>query len=209
MRAFHQGNSMSDPKEGNRERHCFDSGTGSGSRADSGLCDGEGQGRVEECGPAGCEQEEFGVVWSNGVRVARCCLPVGGQCDRCRSSGAQKKGYQGSSIVCSECGADARFVNYRACRPLTLLGDVIYERAYYHCAACHSGHFPTDAEFGLEHKQTVAARELIALAGLLHPFEETGDTVLPRLSGLHVSASTVRRTTEAVGADVAERRKAG
>jgi hypothetical protein len=86
---------------------------------------------------------------------------------------------------------------------------VVYERAYYHCSECKTGHFPTDAEFGLEHKQTPAAQELITLAGVLEPFAENGETVLPRMSGLHVSASTVRRTTEATGADVAGRRAAG
>lgn len=100
-------------------------------------------------------------------------------------------------------------MGYRECEPLTLFGAVVYERAYYHCSSCHEGYFPTDEEFGLEHKQTAAARELISLAGVLEPFAETGGTVLPRLSGLQVSASTVQRTTEAVGADVAQRRAAG
>jgi hypothetical protein len=86
---------------------------------------------------------------------------------------------------------------------------VIYERAYYHCRECGTGHFPTDQEFGLDHKQTAAARELISLAGVLEPFSETGGMILPRLSGLSVSACTVQRTTEAVGADVAERRATG
>jgi len=61
----------------------------------------------------------------------------------------------------------------------------------------------------LENKQTAAAQELITLAGTLEPFAENGETLLPRLSGLWVSASTVRRTTERVGADVARRRAAG
>jgi len=86
---------------------------------------------------------------------------------------------------------------------------VIYERAYYHCPGCRTGCFPTDSEFGLKQKQTVAVQELISLAGVLEPFAETGETLLPRMSGLHVSASTVRRTTETVGADVAQRRAAG
>lgn len=100
-------------------------------------------------------------------------------------------------------------MNYRHCEPLTLFGTVVYERAYYHCSSCGRGHFPTDSEFGLEHKQTAAARELITLAGVLEPFAETGGTLLPRLSGLCVSASTVQRTTEQVGGDVAARRAAG
>lgn len=92
---------------------------------------------------------------------------------------------------------------------MTLLGAVIYERAYYYCAACHTGHFPTDEEFGMERQQTPGAREVMTLMGLLEPFEEGSHAVLPRLSGMNVSASTVQRTTEAEGSHVAERRAAG
>jgi hypothetical protein len=89
------------------------------------------------------------------------------------------------------------------------MGGMIAERAYYHCPACHHGWFPSDEEFGIERKQTSAATEIISLAGVLEPFEQAGETVLPRLTGLNVSASTVQRTTEAVGEDVARRRAAG
>lgn len=85
----------------------------------------------------------------------------------------------------------------------------MYERGYDHCQHCHSGIFPTDEEFGVDNKQTPGAREVISLMGVLEPFEEGAQDVLPRLSGLCVSASTVQRTTEAVGTDVADRRAAG
>lgn len=91
----------------------------------------------------------------------------------------------------------------------TLLGDAVYERAYYYCAACHAGRFPTDDEFGLERHQTSGAREVITLMGVLEPFEEGAHAVLPRLSGLNVSPSTVQRTTEAEGGRLAQRRVAG
>lgn len=55
----------------------------------------------------------------------------------------------------------------------------------------------------------MAAQELISLAGVLEPFAENGETLLPRMAGLHVSASTVRRRTEATGAHVAALRAAG
>jgi hypothetical protein len=84
---------------------------------------------------------------------------------------------------------------------------VTYERAYYHCGHCHQGHFPTDAEFRIEQHQSPAANEVIALAGVLEPFEEAAQQALTRLSGLRVSASTVQRTTERVGDDVAQRRR--
>lgn len=91
----------------------------------------------------------------------------------------------------------------------SLLGDVTYERAYYHCAHCHTGIFPTDGEFHLEQHQTPGACEVISLMGVLEPFEEGANAALPRLSGLNVSASTVQRTTEAAGSDLAAQRAAG
>ena len=91
----------------------------------------------------------------------------------------------------------------------TLLGDVVYERAYYSCRNCGHGHFPTDEEFGIARQQTPGAQEVIALVGVLEPFAEGAEKVMPRLSGLCVSASTVQRTTEEVGEAVAACRAQG
>jgi hypothetical protein len=91
----------------------------------------------------------------------------------------------------------------------TLLGEVVYERAYYHCPHCHQGEFPSDAAFGLEHKQSAGAREVLSMAGALTSFEEAARDVVTRMTGLVVSASTLQRTAESVGTDIAERRQAG
>lgn len=91
----------------------------------------------------------------------------------------------------------------------TLFGKVDYSRVYYHCRHCHQGWFPTDEEFGIERKQTRAACELETLAGILHPFAEGAEQVLERMSGMRVSASTVQRTTEAVGAEIAAEAREG
>jgi hypothetical protein len=56
---------------------------------------------------------------------------------------------------------------------------------------------------------TPAAREVVSLAGLLSSFAESGTTALPKLTGLHVSESTVERTTEAAGRDVGVRLAGG
>lgn len=100
-------------------------------------------------------------------------------------------------------------MNYRECGVTTLLGEVIYERAYYHCAHCHHGFFPTDDEFRLTDKKTPGATEVMALMGLLEPFAEAANSALYRLTGLNVSPSTVQRTTEAVGEQVAQQRSHG
>lgn len=89
------------------------------------------------------------------------------------------------------------------------MGDVVYERAYYHCRHCERGFCPTDEEFRIACKQTPGGREVITLVGTLEPFESGAGRVLSRLTGLQASASTVQRTTEDVGEDVACRRAAG
>lgn len=89
------------------------------------------------------------------------------------------------------------------------MGEMAYERAYYHCRNCGQGWCPTDEEFGIERKQTPGAREIISLVGNLEPFESGAHRVLYRLTGLNASASTVQRTTEDVGDDIAGRRAAG
>lgn len=112
-------------------------------------------------------------------------------------------------MSCPNCQRDARFVEYRECGITSLLGHATYERAYYHCKHCHQGWFPSDSELGIVERKTAGAREVTTLVGTLEAFEEAANKVLKRLTGLSMSASTVQRTTEAVGEDVARRRAAG
>lgn len=98
-------------------------------------------------------------------------------------------------------------MNYRKTTLTSLFGSVIYERAYYHCKHCHQSYIPTDAQLHVENRRTLAAEELITLAGLLEPFKESANRVLYKMTGLKTSASTVRRVTEHVGEALAERRE--
>jgi hypothetical protein len=100
-------------------------------------------------------------------------------------------------------------VGYRRTTIKSLFEEVVYERAYYHCQDCQQGWFPTDEELSVRERQTPGARQVIALVGLLEPFAEGAEQVLPRLSGMSVSPATVQRTTEAVGKEVASRRARG
>jgi hypothetical protein len=112
-------------------------------------------------------------------------------------------------VICPHCRGDARFVEYRECRLQTLLGEVAYERAYYHCRQCRSGWLPTDAELRVVKRRSPGQREVIVLGGVVEAFEQGGRNVLQRLSGVSVSASTIRRVTEAAGKDIAEKRSRG
>jgi hypothetical protein len=89
---------------------------------------------------------------------------------------------------------------------VTVLGRVRVERAYYHCRHCHAGHCPRDAALGLTKADlSRGATEALALAGSLGSFAEAAQKVLPKLSGLRLSESTVERASERVGRDVGER----
>ena len=52
---------------------------------------------------------------------------------------------------------------------------------------------------------TPAAMEVVSLAGTLASFAEASESVLVKMSGLHVAESTVQRATESVGGDVGRR----
>jgi hypothetical protein len=82
-----------------------------------------------------------------------------------------------------------------------LLGELTVHRAYYYCHRCGQGLFPWDAVVGLTPKRlTPGAERAVSLGGLLtDSFEEAAEKVLPELSGLRLSETTVQRTTEAAG----------
>lgn len=83
-------------------------------------------------------------------------------------------------------------------------------RAYYHCRHCGRGQAPWDAKLGLSASDlSRGAAQAIALAGVLSSFAEAATKVLPKLTGLRVSESTVERTTERAGQQVGERLAAG
>lgn len=112
-------------------------------------------------------------------------------------------------MTCPHCPESAKFVDYRQTTLTSLFGDVVYERVYYHCPHCHAGWFPMDQELGVSTRKTKAAAEVMALAGTVAPFRQSAKRLLRKLSGLRMSGSTVRRTTEAVGQDVADKRAQG
>src|SRR6185312_11028032 len=99
----------------------------------------------------------------------------------------------------------AKFDRWRTRPVVTVVGRVRVERAYYLCKRCHAGHCPRDAALGLTKVDlSRGATEAVALAGALGSFAEAAEKILPKLSGLRVSESTVERTTERVGQDVGQ-----
>ena len=112
-------------------------------------------------------------------------------------------------MTCPRCCGPARFVGYRRKTIVCLLGTIRLRRAYYHCKACRSGSCPADRDMGLlADDLSPAAREVVATAGAVDAFG-LASRLVRRMAGLHLSESTARRATEAVGADVGRRLDAG
>ena len=87
---------------------------------------------------------------------------------------------------------------------------VLQQRAYYHCTACHKGHCPAEAAFGLGAADlTPGAEQLAVLFGTTASFAEAAERLLPKASGLRLAESTVERATEATGGRLGEALAAG
>jgi hypothetical protein len=93
---------------------------------------------------------------------------------------------------------------------VTVLGEATVERAYYYCRHCRAGHCPRDAALGLGSAElTPGAEQAAALAGALASFADAVDKVLPKLAGLRLAESTIKRATERAGERVGQRLAAG
>ena len=108
------------------------------------------------------------------------------------------------TIPCA-CGEQAHYHEQRARPVLTALGPVEVARPYYRCPDCHGGQFPADRELDIQDTEfSPGVRRMQALVGQEVPFNR-GREQMKVLAGLEVTAKSVERTAEAVGADIAQR----
>lgn len=109
-----------------------------------------------------------------------------------------------SSLPC-DCGGQARCAGNRAKKLVTMLGEVVVERPYYHCRRCGNGFVPRDREFDVESTQhSPGVRRMTALVGSETSFDR-GRVLLDELAGVELTAKAVEREAEAIGADIAAR----
>jgi len=102
------------------------------------------------------------------------------------------------------CGQQAHYRQLRTKSVLTAVGPVQVSRPYYGCPACHAGQFPVDAELDIENTAfSPGVRRMQALVGQDSPFDH-GRQQMKVLAGLEVTAKSVERTAEALGADIAQ-----
>ena len=85
------------------------------------------------------------------------------------------------------------------------MGPVEVSRPYYWCPSCHAGQFPADRELDIENTEfSPGVRRMQAMVGQAAPFDQ-GREQMKVLAGLEVTAKSVERTAEAIGADIAQR----
>jgi hypothetical protein len=106
------------------------------------------------------------------------------------------------NITCP-CGHQARYRELRSRRLLTALGEVELSRPWYLCPHCHTGQFPVDRQLDVENRDcSPGVRRMQAIVGQDAPFDH-GREQMKVLAGLEVTAKSVERTAEAIGADIA------
>jgi hypothetical protein len=103
------------------------------------------------------------------------------------------------------CGRQAHYHQRRSKPVLTAVRRAEVCRPYYWCPTCHAGRFPADRELDIENTEcSPGIRRVQALLGQAVPFEQ-GREQLKVLAGLEVTAKSVERTAEVLGADLAQR----
>ena len=108
------------------------------------------------------------------------------------------------SIPCP-CGQQARYQELSSRRILTALGEAELSRPWYLCSHCHNGQFPVDRELDVENRDSSpGVRRMKAMVGHAAPFAH-GREQMKILAELEVTAKSVERTAEEIGADIAAR----
>ena len=103
------------------------------------------------------------------------------------------------------CGQPAPYHQWRTKPVLTAVGPVQVSRPYDWCPNCHTGQFPRDVELDIENTEfSPGVRRMQALVGQQAPFDQ-GREQMKVLAGLEVTAKSVERTAESIGADIAQR----
>ena len=108
-------------------------------------------------------------------------------------------------LPCS-CGGQARYKGMRTKPLLTVLGRAEMQRAYYWCSRCQQGQFSADAALDVENTElSPGVRRMLTLVGSECSSFERGREQMKLLAGLEVTTKAVERTTESIGADIAQR----
>jgi hypothetical protein len=112
-----------------------------------------------------------------------------------------------TTVPCA-CGRHARYKDMRRKPILTVLGPAHMLRAYYWCTHCRQGQFPADCTRDMEGTElSPGVRRMLALVGSECGSFDHGRQQMELLADLEVTAKSVERVTEAIGADIARRQQ--
>ena len=101
------------------------------------------------------------------------------------------------------CGHQAQYQELRSRPVLTVVGRTRMSRPWYLCPHCHNGQFPVDVELDIENTDfSPGVRRMQAMVGQAAPFDH-GREQMKLLAGLDVTAKSVERAAEAIGAAIA------
>jgi hypothetical protein len=109
------------------------------------------------------------------------------------------------SEPCPTCEERIGVQSWRKREVLTVCGEVSFERPWHACRGCGHGFSPVDRSLKLPARARLSAelREWLVELGARESFTEAAG-LLKKLTGLGVSAETVRQHTERVGAELEE-----
>lgn len=110
-----------------------------------------------------------------------------------------------AKTVKCDCGAWAQYRYQRAGTLRTIFGQIRYERAYYGCQQCKTGHYPLDRRLGL--RPNAMSAELERLAGMMGveaPFEQ-GSRLLEEMTLVSLSDHSLSKAAQAYGAEQIKR----
>lgn len=103
------------------------------------------------------------------------------------------------------CGGSSRYKELRSKTVLTVLGPVDLSRPYFLCIDCSKGRYPVDTELGIAGlESSPGVRRMEAVVGSEMPFAP-GCEPMKLLAGLDVTAKSIERAAEAIGAEIAQR----
>ncbi len=98
------------------------------------------------------------------------------------------------------CGQLASYQRWRPAQVLTVLGPITVRRPYYHCAHCHQGSAPLDAQLALcAGSISAGLDELLALLGATEDSFEAAAAVLDKLTLVRVCPNLARAASERLG----------
>jgi hypothetical protein len=115
-------------------------------------------------------------------------------------------GYSSSSRSC-DCGRKQRFLRYSEKTVRTLIGQVTYERAYYHCRQCGDGACPLDEQLGQSEREiSPGVERALALLSAHLPFSKA-EQVLAEVTAVRLSARQIETIAESLGTQAEQRQQ--